>query len=46
MNQRINHKKMRKYLKMNENETYWNVLDTVKAVLRGNFIVISFTLES
>lgn len=30
----------------NENTTYWNVLDTVKAVLRENFIIISLTLES
>jgi hypothetical protein len=38
---------LKKFLESNENEstTYWNLWDTAKAVLRGNFIPISDYLK-
>jgi hypothetical protein len=38
---------LKKFLESNENEstTYWNLWDTAKAVLRGNFIPISAYLK-
>lgn len=32
---------MREYLEINENTSYQNIWDTVKAVLRGEFITIN-----
>ena len=32
---------MREYLEINENTSYQNIWDTVKAILRGEFITIN-----
>ena len=44
---RIQKGKSKKYLKTNENKnkTYQNLLDTAKAVVRGNFIAINAYLK-
>ena len=44
---RIQKGKSKKYLKTNENKnkTYQNLLDTAKAVVRGNFIAINASIK-
>lgn len=45
MGQSLNHKGTKKCTELNENTTYQNLCDTVKAVIRGIFRVLNICIR-